>query len=199
LQDYIWHNAGFTLKTPLPRQTAGWLRHPFLIAAPLQDWLVHCGSLTRRLKQRCRAFSVEKVSTRIRPANPDEERELGLRRGQYAYVREVVLYCDGQAVVFAHSVIPLKNLRGPWSSVTRLGSRPLGEALFTNHLVRRHPLSHRTLHPHHKLYRETGRAVAVDDRAKLLARRSRFSLKGRALMVTEVFLPAILDLGDDFH
>jgi chorismate--pyruvate lyase len=163
----------------------------------LQDWLVHCGSLTRRLKQRCAAFSVAKVSTAIRPANPDEERELRLRRGQYAYVREVVLHCDGRAVVFAHSVVPLKNLRGAWNSVTRLGSRPLGEALFTNHLVRRHPLSYRTLHPHHKLYRETGQAVALNDGAKLLARRSRFSLRGRDLMVTEVFLPAILDVNDD--
>jgi chorismate--pyruvate lyase len=163
----------------------------------LQDWLVHCGSLTRRLKQRCGKFSVERVSTRIRPANPDEERELRLRRGQYAYVREVVLYCDNQPVVFAHSVVPLKNLRGPWNSVTRLGSRPLGEALFTNHLVRRDPLSYRSLHRHHRLFRQTMRAVALDDKVKLLARRSRFSLKGRALMVTEVFLPAILDVSDD--
>ena len=140
---------------------------------------------------------MERVSTGIRPANPDEERELRLRRGQYAYVREVVLYCDGQAVVFAHSVVPLKNLRGAWNSVTRLGSRPLGEALFTNHLVQRHPLSYRVLHPHHKLYQQTARAVVLDDKATLLARRSRFSLKGRALMVTEVFLPAILDVSDD--
>ena len=163
----------------------------------MQDWLVHCGSLTRRLKQRCAQFSVEKVSTAIRPANPDEERELRLRRGQYAYVREVVLYCEGQAVVFAHSVVPLKNLRGPWNSVTRLGNRPLGEALFTNHLVRREPLSYRTLHPRNKLYQQAARAIDLEHRARLLARRSRFILKGRALSVTEIFLPAILNVSDD--
>lgn len=140
---------------------------------------------------------MEKVSTRIRPAYPDEERQLRLRRGQYAYVREVVLYCDGRPVVFAHSVVPLKNLRGAWNSVTRLGNRPLGEALFTNHLVRRDPLSYRTLHRHHRLYRQTVRAVALGDKVTLLARRSRFTLKGRALMVTEVFLPAILNVCDD--
>ena len=163
----------------------------------MQDWLVHCGSLTARLKHRCGKFSVEKVSTKIRPANPDEERELHLRRGQFAYVREVVLHCDGEAVVFAHSVVPLKNLRGAWNSVSRLGSRPLGEALFTNHLVQRHPLSYRTLHRHHRLYQQTMRAVALGNKVNLLARRSRFTLKGRALMVTEVFLPAILDVSDD--
>ncbi len=163
----------------------------------MQDWLVHCGSLTRRLKQRCAHFSVEKVSTVIRPANPDEERELRLRRGQYAYVREVVLYCEGQAVVFAHSVLPLRNLRGPWNSVTRLGNRPLGEALFTNHLVRREPLSYRTLHPRNKLYQQAARAIDLEHRARLLARRSRFILKGRALSVTEIFLPAILNVRDD--
>jgi chorismate--pyruvate lyase len=177
--------------------TSGWLAHPFLIPPSLEDWLVHCGSLTRRLKQRCRRFSVEQVHTEIRPANPDEERELGLRRGQHAFVREVVLYCDGRPVVFAHSVVPLGSLRGTWNPVTRLGTRPLGEALFTNHRIQRHPLAYKTLHRHHRLHRQTLRAVPLARSARLLARRSRFTLKGRALMVTEVFLPAILEVGHD--
>lgn len=160
---------------------------------------MHCGSLTRRLKCRCRRFSVEKVNTRIRPANHDEERELGLRPGQYAYVREVVLHCDGQPVVFAHSVIPIRNLHGPWNSVTRLGTRPLGEALFTNHQIKRHPLAYKTLHRHHKLHRQTLQAVPLERNVRLLARRSTFTLRGRALMVTEVFLPAILDVRNDCY
>lgn len=177
--------------------TSGWLHHPFLLPPSLEDWLVHCGSLTRRLKCRCRQFSVAQVSTEIRPANPDEERELGLRRGQYAFVREVVLNCDGRPVVFAHSVVPLRHLRGAWNPVTRLGTRPLGEALFTNHRIQRHPLAYKTLHRHHKLHRQALQAVPLAHSARLVARRSRFTLKGRALMVTEVFLPAILDVGHD--
>jgi chorismate--pyruvate lyase len=178
---------------------SGWLTHPFLIPHALEDWLVHCGSLTRRLKCRCRHFSVENVITRIRPANHDEERELGLRRGQNAYVREVVLHCDGQPVVFAHSVIPLRNLHGPWNSVTRLGTRPLGEALFTDHQIRRHPLAYKTLQRHQRLHRQTLAAVPLEGNVRLLARRSTFTLKGRALMVTEVFLPAILNVRDDCY
>lgn len=172
----------------------GWLIHPFLLPPVLEDWLVHCGSLTGRLKHQCHRFSVEQVNTRIHPANQDEERELGLRRGQNAYVREVVLYCNGQPVIFAHSVIPLKNLRGPWNSVTRLGSRPLGEALFSNHQIKRHPLAYKTLRRHHKLYRQSQQAVPFEPNARLVARRSRFSLEGRSLMVTEVFLPSILNI-----
>ena len=172
--------------------TPRWISHPFMIPPALSDWLVHCGSLTRRLKRACGAFSVKKVSTRICAANHDEVRELGLRLGEYAYVREVVLYCDDQPVVFAHSVMPIHHLRGPWNMVTRLGARPLGEALFANHQIRRHPLTYQTIHPHHPLHRQALQAVSLQRLGSLFARRSRFTLRGRSLMVTEVFLPAIL-------
>jgi chorismate--pyruvate lyase len=183
----------------LSKLFSGWLAHPFLIPPALEDWLVHCGSLTRRLKKVCGRFSVEQVKTCIRPANPDEERVLGLRRRQYAYVREVVLHCNGQPVVFAHSVVPLANLRGAWNSVTRLGSRPLGEALFSNHQIQRHPLAYKALRGQHRLRRQTMQAVNIPPSASLLARRSLFSLKGRALMVTEVFLPGIPPAKHDRH
>lgn len=132
----------------------------------------------------------------IRP-NRDEGRPLRLRAGQLAYVREVILLCDAQPVVFAHSVVPINSLRGPWAAVTRLGSRPLGEALFSNPKVARGCLQYRRIPARHALARQARQAgIPLSGRA-LWARRSLFTLSGHALMVTEVFLPAVLTLEGD--
>jgi len=131
------------------------------------------------------------VRTGLSHACSDENKPLGIANGRLAYVREVILNCDHQAVVFAHSVVAIKSLRGPWAGVTGLGTRPLGEVLFNNPRVRRGELHYRRLTTHHPLARQARRAGITDIRQALWARRSLFTLKGHPIMVTEVFLPSI--------
>ncbi|NDP49432.1 MAG: chorismate lyase, partial [Sulfuriferula multivorans] len=76
---------------------------------------------------------------------------------------------------------------------TRLGSRPLGEALFNNPRIQRKALVFRKLTPRHPLFRRIDRYQTQATRV-LWARRSLFCLNGRPLLVTEVFLPAIDNL-----
>lgn len=158
-----------------------------------RHWLVDTGSLTRRLQQRCRLFAVQSVRQTWGRPERDEARLLGLRPGERALLREVWLYCDGVPVVFAHSVLPRRSLRGSWHDLGRLGSRPLGAALFANPRVDRAPLTYRKLSPYHVLYQ---RAVAVlPERPPCLwARRSMFRLRSAAILVTEVFLPQVTRL-----
>lgn len=105
-------------------------------------------------------------------------------------MREVLLLCNEVPVVFAHSILPLAGLRGGWNGITRLGSRSLGEALFSNHRIERQPLAYRCVRRDHPLYRAAARQATVTAR-RLWARRSVFCLNGHPLLVTEVFLPAI--------
>ena len=116
-----------------------------------------------------------------------------MREGQCALRREVVLYCNQRPVVFASSILPLASLQGAWSHLGRLGSQPLGEALFADTGVLRMSLTYRKLHPHHELYQK-----AVDGLSQpphfLWARRSRFMRQSLPILVTEVFLPEILRL-----
>ena len=172
-----------------------WLSHPFLLPRGYRPWLADQGSLTRRLKRHCRQFAVQPVRTGFIRPNRDEIPALQLRSERAAYVREVVLHCDGRPVVFAHSVVPADSLRGPWASVTRLGCRPLGEALFSNPRVVRGRLQYRRLPPGHPLARQARRAGIPMPAETLWARRSLFTLLGHVLMVTEVFLPAVLAIG----
>lgn len=167
-----------------------WLARPHSFPRSLRTWLCDRGSLTRRLKSHCAAFRVVPLTTGLARANADEYALLGLPPGTRAYVREVLLLCDGIPVVFAHSVLPHASLRGAWNGISRLGNRPLGEALFSDRRILRHPLTYHRVRCDHALYRAIGRHQPVDT-AALWARRSVFSLEGHPLLVTEVFLPAI--------
>lgn len=125
--------------------------------------------------------------------SPQRDELLILRLRERALLREVVLNCDDTAVVFAHSVLPRRSLRGAWHGLGRLGNKPLGAALFANPAVERTPLSFRKLLPRNALYQRA--ALVLDCRPPFLwARRSVFMLCGAAIMVTEVFLPGVLDL-----
>lgn len=169
-----------------------WLTHPFRAPRALRRWLSDRGSLTRRLKARHAELRVSPVARGLACPHPDEARLLRLRPKEQAYVRDVVLFGDGCARVFAHSVLPRPALRGAWCGITRLGTKPLGEALFTDPRIRRLGLSMRRLDRRNPLYRNACRHTGIDV-ACLWARRSIFCLNGRPLLVTEVFLPAVLD------
>jgi chorismate--pyruvate lyase len=197
----LWHNVGFFLEraVTVPRHDIfnsaqsqhGWLARPFRAPRALRAWLADRGSLTRRLKARHADFRVQPVARGFARPFPDEARALGLRRKTQAYVRDVLLLGNGQARVFAHSVLPRSALRGAWCGITRLGSRPLGEALFTDPRICRLGLTMRRIDARHPLHRAARRHSGIDVH-DLWARRSVFCLDGQPLLVTEVFLPAIL-------
>ena len=170
-----------------------WLRRPAHSAQALRTWLVDRGSLTARIQARCERFRVRLVRQTAARIDRDERfLHAGGRRGM-ALVREVYLYCGRTPVVFAHSVIDPHSLHGPWRRLARLGSRPLGAALFADPRVRRYPLHQRKINHHHELY---ARACSElnEKPVSLWARRSIFLLHKSPILVTEVFLPGILKL-----
>ena len=168
----------------------GWLPLPFRAPRALRSWLADRGSLTRRLQVHHDDFRVIPVARGFTPPFLDEVQSIDLRPTTYAYVRDVLLVGGGRARVFAHSVLPRASLRGGWCGITRLGTRPLGEALFSDPRIRRLGLTSRRLDARHPLYRAARCHTGLT--AKYLwARRSVFCLYGHPLLVTEVFLPAI--------
>lgn len=162
-------------------------------AEAYRHWLVDRGSLTRRLQDRCDAFRVRPMRQALAPSVFDERPLLGARDREWVMTREVFLYCADTPVVFAHSVVRSRGLHGPWRWVAGLGARPLGAALFADPRVARTPLMFRAIGRHHALYRRAS-AMLESRPAVLWARRSIFLREGVPLLVTEVFLPSILEL-----
>jgi chorismate--pyruvate lyase len=168
-----------------------WRRLPPPHASPWRAWLTWRGSLTSRITSRSRSFRVERLQQKPKFPNGDEYAQLGQPPHRLALVREVILHADGMPVVLAHSIACHRDLSGVWRSLRGLGNRPLAEALFANPLVARGPLEFARVDNRHPLWRRAA-SVFGPDLPPLWARRSRFRLAGRPLLVTEVFLPRIL-------
>ena len=178
---------------PLRPRPLPWHPCPPPSPCPYRSWLVDRGSLTRRIQERCPAFGVRALRLGMGKAGRDEAASVGLRRRALALLREVYLHCGDAPVVFAHSVIPRASLRGPWHGLAKMGNKPLGAALFADPRVNREPFQYKKLNRRHELYRRACRVLA-DSPPHLWARRSVFRRGRHPILVTEVFLPAILGL-----
>jgi chorismate lyase len=170
-----------------------WKRMPPPHASPWRPWLTWRGSLTSRIVAHSKSFRVERLQQRPKFPNDDEYAKLGQPPHRLALVREVILHADGAPVVLAHSIACHRDLSGVWRSLRGLGNRPLAEALFADPLVERGVLEFVRVDFRHPLWRRAAR-VFGPGLPPLWARRSRFRLRGRPLLVTEVFLPGILGL-----
>lgn len=159
--------------------------------AGLLPWLEEQGSLTARIRRFCCGRMRVRVLREYwgRPTH-DEAQALRLTNGRYVRIREVLLMCEDTAWVYARTVMPLQTLRGRQRSLLMLGTRPLGSVLFGRLSVWRSPLNIRRLRDGDALLAAVHRSG--ESGQDLWARRSVLRFSGRALLVTEVFLPALL-------
>jgi chorismate--pyruvate lyase len=156
-------------------------------------WLHDAGSLTRRIQQRSQEFSVQTLHSGLAKITVDEAEQLKVNPNHLAFTREVYLWSDGKPVVFAHSTCAPQHIRGAWRAMKGLGNRPLGALLFTHPQIFRQPLSFKKLRTGNPLYQKAISAIKQPP-SELWARRSLFVLEQAPLLVTEVFLPMILEI-----
>ncbi|MFO1429541.1 MAG: chorismate lyase [Candidatus Competibacteraceae bacterium] len=165
--------------------------HQGELPAGLAAWLFDPGSLTRRVRQVCPGvFRVQVLDqTWARPL-PSEADLLAVSHRQYVWVREVQLFCDTQAWVFARTVMPPVTLQGRGRRLQHLGTRPLGEVLFTDPKAKRSEVEIARIMPNQRLHqRAFGRLAEAP--TEIWGRRSLFRIDGRPLLVYEVFLPSL--------
>jgi len=156
------------------------------LPAAISQWLLDSGSLTRRLIAASNnTFSVQVLSQQWQRPRLSERLLLDMGPRDIAIVREVALRCSGVPWVFARSVIPAASLTGPLNHLRKLSSSPLGEMLFRDPGMRRTPF---------QLASVAGDSAQIpaplQQQQALWGRRSRFELQGKALMVSELFLPS---------
>lgn len=173
--------------------TARWRRGLSSATLPYRGWLLKRGSLTQHIQRVGGQFSIQLLRQSVLQPNSDERRLLGLRDRKRALVREVLLVCGTTPVVFAHSVLPREHLRGQWRVLSALGDKSMGATLFADPRIQRTALHYRPLNRQHALYRSAS-DVLDPPAGRLWARRSIFRLRETQILVTEVFLPEILNL-----
>ena len=145
--------------------------------ANARDWLFDSGSLTARLKTLSEGkFAVEVVDeswlvfpelrfrSRFGPVAPEHR----------FWSRRVVLLGNGVPWVFANTLIPTHSLGGDLEQIIRLGTRPLGEYLFSQPELSRSEIEVKEI------------------AEQSWGRRSWFFLNAKPVLVAEYFLPALL-------
>ncbi|MGV8898451.1 MAG: chorismate--pyruvate lyase family protein [Burkholderiaceae bacterium] len=160
----------------------------------MRGWLTNRDSLTAKLTARCEEFRVQRLAQRRAVCLADEYAPIGLCDPRKVVEREVLLQCDGRAMVFAHTVVPLAATAMQWPLFRSLGERSLGTTLFGDPGVLRGRLEYARLHPRHPLVQRASVAMRLAIDVPLLARRCLYRRRGGILMVTELFLPAIATL-----
>ncbi|WP_293779459.1 chorismate lyase [uncultured Oxalicibacterium sp.] len=172
---------------------AGWKAHVNHVQAPkaMAFWLTDQMSLTRKLIQRCGHFRVQRLMQGHARVLADERAILQLPRRVAVQQREVLLRCDEQPVVYAHTVVPLSATAADWPFFGRLGDRSLGTTLFGDPRVQRGQLEYARLPVGHPLMLRAAAAIGMTLTTPLYARRCLYRRHRGWLLVTEVFLPQI--------
>jgi chorismate--pyruvate lyase len=161
----------------------------------MRDWLNTKGSLTARLVAHSGSFRVRRLHQEVALCSWEEAAPIGLPRRERVWEREVLLCCDGVPVVFGHTVVPMSASASDWPLFSALGEQSLGSTLFYDPIVVRGPLEFARLRPGHPLLARvrSGLGQALDG-MEFHARRCVYRRHQGLLMVTEVFLPAVLEL-----
>jgi chorismate--pyruvate lyase len=180
---------------------AQWQPHVLALNAPqgYVPWLTEAGSLTARLKAHSDMFRVQRLHQRTAMCLSDEAAVIGMHRPGRVLEREVLLRCDNTPAVFAHTVVPMSATASDWPLFSALGERSLGTTLFGDPLVQRGVLEFARLREGHPLALRARAALALNGLAVpqahiLYARRCHYQRRQGTLLVTEVFLPSVLEL-----
>ena len=154
----------------------------------LLPWLFDASSLTARMVALCgKRFSVRLISQQWQMLDAEEASAMALNNVHSALVRQVLLCCDDQPLIYARTVIPVTTLRGARRRYGNMGSRPLGAMLFADRTMQREEVRVAELSATHEAnqYNKTDEAV--------WGRRSVFRVSGKPLLVSEYFLPELLN------
>lgn len=158
-------------------------------SAALNGWLFDQGSLTQRLTQLCQGqFNVQLLTEGWQTLTDDECHALNLDKASCGWVREVFLCDDQQPWVFARSVASQTELEASGFDISQLGTRSLGELLFSHQAFNRGALQINQLPC---LQLPTVAKQQALNHTYLWARRSCFQKDSLGVLVVEVFLPKL--------
>lgn len=158
----------------------------------LAEWLVAPDSLTQRLHHLMNTpieVEIQRQSWQLPLAS--ERALLNINSNVAVWTREVILLGKNEALIYARSVFAKPTLEKTGKLLQKLGTRSLGDFLFTDPTRRRDPFQITRLQRPHYLLRRTNQ-ILTKDIPTCWARRSRFYYHAKPLLITEVFLPNLV-------
>ncbi|TAN69330.1 MAG: chorismate lyase [Methylobacter sp.] len=158
----------------------------------VQSWTYEPGSLTQRLRDYYgAAIRVKILLQQWNTPFLTERRLLKLHENKYSLIREVLLHADGKPLILARTIIPTKTIKAAKSNLAHLGSRPLGEVIFSYPKLERIEMDVTLIEPS----TWTQPAIAeVNIDQPIWGRRTVYAITQRQMLVSEFFLPGVLEI-----
>lgn len=175
-------------KEPLWRENQQGTRHK--LPENVQSWMYESGSLTQRLRATYgNAVTVKVLFQQWRVPFLTEHKALGLHERRVCLTREVLLHADGKPLILARTIIPAATIKIANRSLSKLGTRPLGEVIFSYPQLERVAMDVSLINPNEW----TLTALDVTHiKQPIWGRRTVYAIKHRQMLVSEFFLPEIL-------
>ena len=153
----------------------------------IAQWLYDHNSLTKKLESQCSKFSV-KVKQQVN-VKPSKLLSRYFQKEEKILVREVFLFCDDIAVVFAQTEIPFSTLTEHQTELAQIGDQSLGKFLFQDPSMLRGQIEV-TEFKEGSIFHQLADDLKQTASNSLWARRSLFYVNNKPLLVSELFLPA---------
>ncbi|MHB1949241.1 MAG: chorismate--pyruvate lyase family protein [Gammaproteobacteria bacterium] len=159
---------------------------------PLKPWLLYGGSFMDRLRE----FGVADPQVQVLYQDwqaPFACEQCCLKVDSQALVREVLIISDKTVWMYARSVFPRDTLTGEYEKLAHLENRSLGSVLFNDPTIQRGEFEIASFEKGSLWFEKVAAQIQIDCQT-LWGRRSLFDLKGKQLLLTEIFLPKITEL-----
>jgi chorismate--pyruvate lyase len=156
----------------------------------LQSWVYETGSLTQRLRN----FYGSGVAVKIlfqqwqKPFLSESQR-LQLPDYHYSLVREVLLHVDNKPLIVARTILPQATITTAQRKLSNLGTRPLGEVIFSYPNLARLETDVCCIQPQTWSF---ALQQHVEIKSKICGRRTVYAIDQQPLLVSEFFMPAAL-------
>lgn len=158
----------------------------------LKPWLLYGGSFMDRLRE----YGVDDPQVQVLYQDWQEPlacEQDSLRVDSQMLVREVLIVSNETVWMYARSVFPQTTLTGEYEQLAHLGNRSLGSVLFNDPTIKRGEFEIASFEKGNLWFEKVATQIHIDCQT-LWGRRSLFDLKGKPLLLTEIFLPVIAGL-----
>jgi len=177
-------------REPLWRENRLGTRHT--LPDNVQSWVYEPGSLTQRLRDYYGdAVAVKILLQRWNTPFLSERKLLDLPENKYSLIREVLLHADGKPLILARTIIPASTIKVAKSNLAHLGSRPLGEIIFSYPKLERIEMDVTMIDP--PTWTQPAIAEGHIDQP-IWGRRTVYAIAHRQMLVSEFFLPGVMAL-----
>jgi len=137
----------------------------------IRSWLLENGPITKRIKKNG-SFKLHLIKDELSFIEQEDKDFIDCTSNEIK-LREVILFCDDEPIVFAQTIIPVETISKGLDQLGNLGNKPLGDILFEKDIFTKDKVVYALFENASSLY---------------WGRKAKYLVKGFKFSVMEVFL-----------